>query len=87
MGDEEYARWERGNIRGLGSKRRFVGTDRDPETGQQVNIYEFTDDEFSGTQPTFEQQDPDILGTERFRHLEFHRTVYDPGCRYCRESR
>jgi hypothetical protein len=82
MSDEEYARWERGNLRGLNAKRRFVGTDKDPETGQQINVYEFMeDDEFDGTLPTFEN------AGDRARHLEFHRNVYDPNCKYCREAR
>lgn len=81
MSDEEYARWERGNIRGLGSKRRFVGMDKDPDTGHDVNVYEFIEDEeFDGTGPTF-GADPAHL-----RHLEFHRNVYDPNCRFCRET-
>jgi hypothetical protein len=83
MNDQEYAQWERGNIRGLSAKRKFVGTDRDPETGQQVNVYEFQDeDEWGNTLPQDEG-----FNQAHWRHQEFHRTVFDPSCRYCQESR
>jgi hypothetical protein len=46
-GDPDYAQWDRGNIRGPGRKR-FVGTDVDPETGEKVNVYQLdSDDEWN----------------------------------------
>lgn len=43
-GDFEYTQWDRGNIRGLGKRKRFVRVDKD-ENGRDVNVYEVTDDE------------------------------------------
>ena len=43
--DNEYAQWDRGNIRGLGKNRRFVRVEKD-ELGHDVNVYEIEDDEW-----------------------------------------
>lgn len=56
MSNEEYARWDAGNIRGLGKKRRFVGKEKDAD-GREINVYEVVDEEWddnerqTGTQP------------------------------------
>ena len=42
----EYAQWDRGNMRGVAKRRRFVGEDIDPATGKKVNVYEIIDDEW-----------------------------------------
>jgi hypothetical protein len=42
--NDDYVRWDLGNVRGLGRKR-FVRVDLDPETGQEVKIYELVDDD------------------------------------------
>jgi hypothetical protein len=44
-GDQDYAQWDRGNIRGIG-RRRFVRRDIDPETGLEADIYELVDEEW-----------------------------------------
>lgn len=44
-GNPEYAAWDRGTIRGLGKRRRFVGTEKD-EQGREINIYEVVDEEW-----------------------------------------
>lgn len=46
--DADYARWDAGNLRGLGKRRRFVRTEKDAN-GNDVNIYELIDDEEWGT--------------------------------------
>ena len=45
VGDPEYLAWERGNIRGLGSRKRYVRTEKDPD-GNEVHIYEVEDEEW-----------------------------------------
>ena len=44
VGDEDYARWDAGNIRGLGKRRRFVRVEKDAD-GNEVNVYELADDD------------------------------------------
>lgn len=51
-GDEDYAQWERGNIRGVGQRRRFVRVEKDAE-GNDVNVYEVEDEEWGNTYPVF----------------------------------
>jgi hypothetical protein len=72
--DSDYANWDRGNLRGLGH-RRLVGRDKDPVTGQDVDVYELAEDEF------------EIAPTESQRHLTEHQTRYDPRCQYCNLNR
>lgn len=70
-GDPGYLDWERGNLRGLG-RRKFVGRDTDPVTGQQVDVYELAeDDEWA------------YKTSESERHLTEHRDYYDRNCQYC----
>lgn len=70
-GDPGYLNWERGNLRGLGN-RRFVGRDRDPVTGLEVDVYELADnDEWA------------FVPTESTRHIMEHRDRYDPNCQFC----
>lgn len=42
--DPDWLSWERGNLRGLPGRKRFVRVEKDPETGLDVNIYELVDD-------------------------------------------
>lgn len=42
--DAEYAAWDRGNIRGLGRRGRFLRTETDAD-GNQCNVYELVDDD------------------------------------------
>lgn len=44
LGEEDYARWDAGNLRGLGKRRRFVRTELDAD-GNQINVYELIDDD------------------------------------------
>lgn len=78
--DAEYAAWERGNIRGLGKKRRFVRTEQDAD-GNNVNVYEANDDdEWGNTIPVYEDD-------ARFQfHLSRHRSFFDPTCPFCRSE-
>lgn len=46
--DVDYARWDAGNIRGLGKRRRFVRVEKDA-SGNDVNVYELIDDDEWGT--------------------------------------
>lgn len=43
-GNPEYTQWEKGNVRGLGKRKRFVRTEKD-ENGNDVNVYEVVDDD------------------------------------------
>jgi hypothetical protein len=79
MSDEEFAQWDRGNIRGL-KRRRFVGTEKDAD-GNEINVYEADDDEWGNTVPVYEDD------AERLYHLARHRSVYDPNCKFCHQYR
>lgn len=73
MSDEEYARWDAGNIRGIG-RRRFVGVDKD-EDGREINIYELPEnDEWNSK-----------ADKARAVHLMLHGSMFDARCVYCRE--
>lgn len=56
VGDEDYARWDAGNLRGLGKRRRFVRVEKDAQ-GNEVNVYELIDDEEWGTTYPVEEKD------------------------------
>ena len=51
-GNAEYARWDAGNIRGLGKRRRFVRIEKDAD-GNDVKVYEVDDEEWN----TYPQQE------------------------------
>lgn len=44
LGEEDYARWDAGTLRGLGKRRRFVRVEKDAQ-GNEVNVYELIDDD------------------------------------------
>lgn len=75
--DAEYARWERGNIRGFGKQRRFLRTERDVD-GNEVHVYEANDEDEWGTGISQE-----LLA--QFNHVENHRSRIDPTCKFCQE--
>lgn len=79
--DQEYAAWERGNIRGVGKKKRFVRTETDAD-GNQVNVYEADDDDEWGTTTLVYEDD-----AQRLHHLSFHRSIFDPSCPFCHQYR
>lgn len=75
VGDEEYARWNAGNIRGIGKRKRFVRREKDAD-GNEVNVYELVDDD--------EWAQPESSANYK-HHLERHvlSSVFDPRCSYC----
>ena len=73
--DSNYLNWERGNIRGVG-RRRLVGREPDPATGELVDVYELVEDD-----------EWEYRGSESTRHLLEHQTRYDPSCQFCNMNR
>lgn len=64
-------------LRGIG-RRRFVGKQQDPVTGQEVNVYELAEDDEWAPTLVFDEHD-----RESEIHVMHHKHVYEPRCKYC----